>query len=122
MLSLSSKSILVYNQKHKQICNVYLSLLGNGIIGMSLSGNRYLYISDGESLSIRVLYESLLIFTVDQRHSQRGNKFQPRLSPSSLIISKQSSFSCFFSCVHVLNDFLYIPFCNESLCIHSKEK
>ena len=47
-------------------------LSGNGNIGMSLNGNRHLYISDGESLSIEIPYESLLTFTVDDRHSQRG--------------------------------------------------
>ena len=40
---------------------------------MSLNGDKYLYISDGESLSIQVPYESLLMFTVDQKQSQRGN-------------------------------------------------
>jgi hypothetical protein len=47
-------------------------LLGNGVIGMSLNGNRHLYISDGDSLSIEIPYESLLTFTVDEKHSQSG--------------------------------------------------
>ena len=72
---------------------MYLSLLGNGIIGMSLSGNRYLYISDGESLSIKVPYESLLTFTVDQKRSQRGNKCHYH---SSLQNKVSLAVKCFF--------------------------
>ena len=46
--------------------------LGNGKIGVALNGNRHLQMSDGESLSVEIPYESLLTFTVDEKHSHRG--------------------------------------------------
>jgi hypothetical protein len=39
---------------------------------VALNGNRHLQMSDGESLSVEIPYESLLTFTVDEKHSQRG--------------------------------------------------
>ena len=47
-------------------------LLGNGEIGVSLNGNRKLYISDGQSLSVQVPYEALLEFSVEKTHGQKG--------------------------------------------------
>lgn len=49
-----------------------ISLLGNGILGVSLNGNRHVYISDGKSISIEIPYESLLSFTVDEYKTWQG--------------------------------------------------
>lgn len=65
----SKDAIITHNPLESEEASM-LAYVGNGVIGMSLNGNRHLYISDGDSLSIEIPYESLLTFTVDEKHSQ----------------------------------------------------
>ena len=39
---------------------------------MTLNGNRKLYISDGNSLSVQIPYEALLTFSVEETRDMRG--------------------------------------------------
>ncbi|XP_046859129.1 uncharacterized protein KIAA2013 homolog [Xenia sp. Carnegie-2017] len=63
---IASKDVMVLHKPLKSNEAFTFAFVGNGILGVSLNGNRHLYISDGKSISIEIPYESLLSFTVDE--------------------------------------------------------
>lgn len=69
--SIESKDTIVLHEPLEAEEDELLSYVGNGVIGVSLNGNRKLFVSDGQSLSIHVPYEALLTFSVEETHGRR---------------------------------------------------